>query len=206
MKNNENYEMNLATNKIMGPSSAQRDFYTQSQRSSIQNPMELNPDQFNNLNIKSSKLNEITNSNSGISQEKLKDVNIYFIQFFKRQTRILEEMNLIKDDLQFILENKSKSKLKERLETSLNNSAFNESNCLNSSIASSLSKGRIKTKYNLTEKIDNKNLTKFQEFLSTYNQNKNVLLLVDSKNNIWEFVRRPDLSIASLSTNENITT
>ncbi len=25
------------------------------------------------------------------------------------------------------------------------------------------------------------------------------------KNNIWEFVRRPDLSIASLSTNENIT-
>jgi hypothetical protein len=114
-------------------------------------------------------------------------------------------MNLIKDDLQFILENKSKSKLKERLETSLNNSAFNESNCLNSSIASSLSKGRIKTKYNLTEKIDNKNLTKFQEFLSTYNQNKNVLLLVDSKNNIWEFVRRPDLSIASLSTNENIT-
>jgi hypothetical protein len=79
MKNNENYEMNLATNKIMGPSSAQRDFYTQSQRSSIQNPMELNPDQFNNLNIKSSKLNEITNSNSGISQEKLKDVNIYFI-------------------------------------------------------------------------------------------------------------------------------
>lgn len=114
-------------------------------------------------------------------------------------------MNMIKDDLQFILENKSKSKLKERLETSFSNSILNESDYLNNSIASAKSKGRIKSKYNLKEKMDNKNLTKFQEFLNTYNQNKNILLLVDSKNTVWELVKRPDLSIASLSTVENIT-
>lgn len=79
MKNNENYEMNLASNSNMGASSAQRDFYSQTQRSLMQNPMVLNPEQFNNSNVKSTKLNEITNSTTGISQEKLKDVIIYFI-------------------------------------------------------------------------------------------------------------------------------
>jgi len=111
-------------------------------------------------------------------------------------------MNLIKDDLQFILENKSKAKLKERLETSLNNT---NSECdLNCSVATTQSKGKIKAKYNLREKMDNKNLTKFQEFLNTYNHNRNILLLVDSKNTIWELVKRPDLSISNLSTMENI--
>jgi hypothetical protein len=116
-------------------------------------------------------------------------------------------MNLIKDDLQFILDNKSRAKLKEKLlENSFNN--YNHSNLisdsdLNCSVVST--HGKIKSRYNLKEKMDNKNLTKFQEFLNTYNQNKNVLLLVDSKNYVWELVKRTDLSIANLSTMENIT-
>jgi len=119
----------------------------------------------------------------------------------------LEEMSLIKDDLQFILDNKSRAKLKEKLlENSFSN--YNHANLmsdsdLNSSVVST--QGKIKSRYNLKEKMDNKNLTKFQEFLNTYNQNKNVLLLVDSKNNVWELVKRTDLSIANLSTMENIT-
>lgn len=121
-------------------------------------------------------------------------------------------MNMIKDDLQFILENNSKAKLKEKLlensfsgsHCNFNYNNLNESD-LNNSVVSTQSRGKIKTKYNLKEKMDGKNLTKFQEFLNTYNQNKNVLLLVDSKNNVWELVKRTDLSIANLSTMENIT-
>ena len=120
---------------------------------------------------------------------------------------------MIKDDLQFILENKSKAKLKEKLfENSFTGSNYNNNNNnnfmnesdLNNSVISTQSKGKIKGKYNLKEKMDNKNLTKFQEFLNTYNKNKNVLLLVDSKNTVWELVKRSDLSIANLSTMENI--
>ncbi len=124
---------------------------------------------------------------------------------------------MIKDDLQFILENKSNAKLKERLlENSFNgsnyNSNYNNNNNnniinesdLNNSVISTQSKGKIRSRYNLKEKMDGKNLTKFQEFLNTYNQKKNVLLLVDSKNTVWELLKRPDLSIANLSTMENI--
>jgi len=74
MKNNEDYEMNLASNCNVVASSAQREIYSQSQRSLMQNPMILNPDQFNEANIKGSKMNEIANCNPGVSQEKLKDV------------------------------------------------------------------------------------------------------------------------------------
>lgn len=75
MKNNENYEMSLASQSNIN--SAQRDFYSQTQRSLMQNPIVLNPEQFNNSNLlKGSKMNEIANaSNLNISQEKLKDVN-----------------------------------------------------------------------------------------------------------------------------------
>lgn len=111
-------------------------------------------------------------------------------------------MNTIKDDLQFILENKSKAKLKERLESSFN--TLNESD-LNNSFISNNNISKIKSKYNLKDKMDNKNLTKFQEFLNTYNQNKNVLLLIDSKNTVWELVRRIDLSVNNLHSIENIT-
>lgn len=110
---------------------------------------------------------------------------------------------MIKDDLQFILENKSKAKLKERLETSFSN-IYTESD-LNNSIISTQSIGKVKSKYNLKEKMDNANLTKFQEFLNTYNHNKNILLLVDSKNTIWELVKRSDLNINNISTMDNIT-
>lgn len=121
-------------------------------------------------------------------------------------------MNMIKDDLQFILENKSKAKIKEKLlENSFSGSISNNYNAnylnesdLNNSVVSTQSKGKIKSRYNLKEKMDNKNLTKFQEFLNTYKQNKNVLLLVDSKSTVWELVKRSDLSVANLSTMENI--
>jgi hypothetical protein len=83
MKNNEQYEMNLAINNNMISNNLNnngyKDYYSQTQRSSMQNPMVLNADQFNNINNKSSKLGELTNGNKMISNDKLKDVIIYFI-------------------------------------------------------------------------------------------------------------------------------
>lgn len=84
IKNNEQYEMNLAINSTLNAHSlnnniGHKDYYSQTQRSSMQNPMVLNPEQFNNMNNKSSKLADLTYGNKNISNEKLKDVIIYFI-------------------------------------------------------------------------------------------------------------------------------
>ena len=51
--------------------------------------------------------------------------------FFEKQKRIMEEIDNIKDDIQFLMENKSKSKMKEKLNQSI---AYN--NSLNSSFCS----------------------------------------------------------------------
>ncbi len=37
-------------------------------------------------------------------------------------------------------------------------------------------------------------MTKFQEFLNSYKPNKNILIMLDSKNNFWELVKRQDLT------------
>lgn len=92
MKNNENYEMNLAKNNYSNSqitqnlsnnnnsnNNTQKDFYSQTQRSLMQSPMILCPEQFNNINNKTTKLGELNNANSQMSNDKLKDVIIYFI-------------------------------------------------------------------------------------------------------------------------------
>jgi hypothetical protein len=111
-------------------------------------------------------------------------------------------MNNLKDDMQFILENRRKSKLTERLNESF--SSLNDSGVFNNSILSNLSTNTIKKKYNLKDNMDNKNLTKFQEFLIQYSENKNLLLLVDSKNTVWELVKRTDISVSNIVNGDNI--
>jgi hypothetical protein len=78
---------------------------------------------------------------------------------------------------------------------------LNESSILNSSAISGNCSNTIKKKYNMKERINFENMTKFQEFLNVYNPNKNVLLFLDSKNSFWELVKRNDLSINYLISN-----
>jgi hypothetical protein len=111
-------------------------------------------------------------------------------------------MNNLKDDMQFITENRRKSRLAEKLNESF--TSLNDSNVFNNSILSNLSTNTIKKKYNLKDCMDNKNLTKFQEFLLQYNENKNLLLLVDSKNTIWELIRRTDINVCNILNGDNI--
>jgi len=111
-------------------------------------------------------------------------------------------MNNLKIDMKFILQSKSKSNLKENLVKSFNNSLNNSD--LNNSVNSTNKANRITEKFNLQESLDNANLKRFQEILNTYSHNKNILLLVDNENNIWELLRRNDLSITNLSTIESV--
>lgn len=78
---------------------------------------------------------------------------------------------------------------------------------MNSSFVSHRSNTSINKKYNLKDNFnfDQNSMTKFQEFLNSYNSSKNVLLFSDSKNNYWEIVRRPDItSNTLLNKSENI--
>jgi hypothetical protein len=110
-------------------------------------------------------------------------------------------MSLLKNDVQFIIENRNKSKLKEKLEMSM---SLNESS-LNNSIVSNMSTNTIKKKYNIRDNLELNGLTKFQEFLEGFNETKNLLFLVDNSNNVWELVRRNDLAIHSLTSSDNLT-
>ena len=128
-------------------------------------------------------------------------------EFFLRQNKILEEMSGLKDDLQFILENKKKTKLLEKIQQGVKDSSIclDESSFLNQSFTSNVSTQTVKKKFNIKDKFDNKNFVKFQEFLNSYKHNRQVLLLVDNKNRVWELVKRNDLNIYSLAReNENL--
>jgi hypothetical protein len=112
----------------------------------------------------------------------------------------MEEMSLLKNDIQFIIENRNKSKLKEKLDNSM---SLNESS-LNNSILSNMSTNTIKKKYNIRDNLESNGLTKFQEFLESFIETKNLIFLVDSFNNIWELVRRNDLTIYTLTNSDNL--
>lgn len=113
-------------------------------------------------------------------------------------------MNTLKDDLQFIKENKTKSKLKETLEQSyrsMNNSIIDDTSSVNNSLISNVSSNNMRKncKYNLKEKFSDMNMAKLKDFLNSYNPSKNILLFVDSKNNIWELIKRNDLNLNILN-------
>jgi hypothetical protein len=108
----------------------------------------------------------------------------------------MEEIGCLKDDLQFLMENRKTSKLKETLRTESLNNSHNSSFLLNNSYFTT----PACRKYNLRDHIKNSSgLTKFQEFLNQYNDNRNIILLVDSKMNIWELIKRTDISLTNIT-------
>lgn len=156
-------------------------------------------------------------------------------EFLSRQAALIEEMSSMKDDIQFILENRSKSKMREKLNQSIisnsnnnsnkssaqqsqNNSIIHSSNismsgntskCYNSnnvndsslniSIISGISTAKVRKKFNIKDRFTfDDNLT---DFLSNYNQYKNILFLIDNKGNVWELVKRIDLTMNNIINN-----
>ena len=77
--------------------------------------------EINNIN------NKILNKYNNKTEEKHKNDMKYF---FEKQNNIMEEIDIIKDDIQFLMENKSKSKMKEKLNQSIvYNNSLNSSFC-----------------------------------------------------------------------------
>jgi len=82
-----------------------------------------------NMKIKK-EINNINNKIENKFNNKIEDKND-MKYFFEKQRNIMKEIDNIKDDIQFLMENKSKSKIKEKLNQSI---AYN--NSLNSSFCS----------------------------------------------------------------------
>ena len=165
---------------------------------------------------------------SYINQNNKNDINSNKLikDFLLKQNILLEEINNIKDDIQFIKENKSKNKMQNKLNQSIisniskisdnsqniikNNSNFNNSfisnnsslnssfisNSLNNSINSSKQKNEDKKKINLSNRF--KFDFNLTNFLNNYKQSKNILFLIDNNENIWEIIPRNDLNIEDL--------
>ena len=207
---------------------------------------QLKEDNKSNSQLTSPKLKQKTDSNllikskSGVmltSKTKANNVNNIpkkeVQEFLSRQAALVEELSSMKDDIQFILENRNKSKLKERLNQSIisnensnqssaqqsqNNSIIHSSNnvsynygnnttimnesSLNNSIISGISTQAVKRKFNIKDRFTlDDNLT---EFLSNYNQYKNILFLIDNKGNVWELIKRIDLTMNTIISNPSI--
>ena len=174
---------------------------------------------------------------------------------FEKQKNIMEEIDNIKDDIQFLLENKSKSKIKEKLNQSIAyNNSLNSSFCseqknadnnnisfasensylsnlsvtykgpdpsilrqLNYNLNTSQQNNNIdglnyknennknlmmkKSNFNLKDKYSiNEN---FSMFINKINMKKDILILIDGKNNVWELIKRGDLTYEQILKYEN---
>ena len=147
--------------------------------------------EINNIN------NKILNKYNNKTEEKHKNDMKYF---FEKQNNIMEEIDIIKDDIQFLMENKSKSKMKEKLNQSI---VYN--NSLNSSFCSeqrnpdnSISEKSLENSYlsNLSVTYNgpdpsmlrqlnyNLNISQQNINIDNWNENKNNLKLKKNKYNL----------------------
>ena len=206
----------------------------------VKNKVELEKENLSN-DIENNIENDNENNNDN------KDINY----FKEKQNYIMEEILNIKDDIQFIIENKNKSKMQSKLNQSIIfsnslNSSFcsetnkNPNNNMNSSFSSENnhqqnsensyisqnisnlsvsyhgtdqniirclnynmnianlnnkdnSVNKKRKKFDLKERyIINEN---FSNFIDGINMKKEILFLIDGKENVWEIIRRSDLNV-----------
>ena len=83
----------------------------------------------NNNNSNNSSFSNNTNNNNNNNKGQLtqQQYKTTIQEFLSKQAAIIEEMSSMKDDIQFILENRSKSKLKDKLNQSIISSSMNNS-------------------------------------------------------------------------------
>ena len=275
-KNNSNEVINSKGNKSMiNINAGSKDFniLRLNQKNKIVNNQNNNIDNIINKvkNNKSNNINDIQfldknkeNQKVDNLNEEINNNNIKY--FYEKQKNIMDEILVIKDDIQFLMENRSKSKIKDKLnqslvscnslnssfcsenkniyennkENNLNNSIISENNgqqsldnsyisqnisnlsvsyygadqnilrhlnyTLNTSSANNnpdnycgyaennLNIKNIKKRknYNLKERysIDEN----FTNFILKTNIKKDILFLIDGKENVWEIIKRGDLT------------
>ena len=215
-KNKINSNIKNITNKIIKKVNDVNDTFDDELKSFKSSNIINNPKDKNSIK-------SYINQNNKIDINSNKLIN----EFLLKQNILLEEINNIKDDIQFIKENKSKNKMQNKLNQSIisniskisdnsqniikNNSNFNNSfisnnSSLNSSFISnslnnSINNSKQKNEEN-KKKINLSNRYKIDfnltNFLNSYKETKNILFLIDNNENIWEIIPRSDLNIEDL--------
>ena len=215
-KNKINSNIKNITNKIIKKVNDVNDTFDDELKSFKSSNIINNPKDKNSIK-------SYINQNNKIDINSNKLIN----EFLLKQNILLEEINNIKDDIQFIKENKSKNKMQNKLNQSIisniskisdnsqniikNNSNFNNSfisnnSSLNSSFISnslnnSINNSKQKNEEN-KKKINLSNRYKIDfnltNFLNSYKETKNILFLIDNNENIWEIIPRNDLNIEDL--------
>ena len=137
-----------------------------------------------------------------------------------KQNKINEEIINIKKQLDIIIEQNSlKNKLNQNLKTDINNDSNNESNnnnvnndklknsfnnsfnnsyiseeisSLSNSFDENLKKEKSDSIFNLKEKYNIENLS---NFFNKFDEKNDKIFLIDGKSNIWEIIKREDLSM-----------
>ena len=204
------------------------------------------------------KNNEINNQNEKNNKIEKNENKNEMEYFFEKQKHIMEEITNIKDDIQFIMENRNKSKMKEKLNQSIAynnslNSSFlseqkNQDNLsftseksmensylsnvsvtyngpdpnmlrqLNYNLNTSQQKNNIENFYTKNENNNKDILIKrkdynlknkylidenFSKFINKIRIKKDLLFLIDGKNNVWELIKRGDLTYEQIQKYEN---
>ena len=210
---------------------------------------------FNILKNKNNEINNQNEKNNKIEKNENKNEMEYF---FEKQKHIMEEITNIKDDIQFLMENRNKSKMKEKLNQSIAynnslNSSFlseqkNQDNLsftseksmensylsnvsvtyngpdpnmlrqLNYNLNTSQQKNNIENFYIKNENNNKDILIKrkdynlknkylidenFSKFINKIRIKKDLLFLIDGKNNVWELIKRGDLTYEQIQKYEN---
>ena len=204
------------------------------------------------------KNNEINNQNEKNNKIEKNENKNEMDYFFEKQKHIMEEITNIKDDIQFLMENRNKSKMKEKLNQSIAynnslNSSFlseqkNQDNLsftseksmensylsnvsvtyngpdpnmlrqLNYNLNTSQQKNNIENFYTKNENNNKDILIKrkdynlknkylidenFSKFINKIRIKKDLLFLIDGKNNVWELIKRGDLTYEQIQKYEN---
>ena len=204
------------------------------------------------------KNNEINNQNDKNNKIEKNENKNEMEYFFEKRKHIMEEIDNIKDDIQFLMENRSKSKMREKLNQSIAynnslNSSFlseqkNQDNLsftseksmensylsnvsvtyngpdpnmlrqLNYNLNTSQQKNNIENFYIKNEKNNKDILIKrkdynlknkylidenFSKFINKIRIKKDLLFLIDGKNNVWELIKRGDLTYEQIQKYEN---
>ena len=209
-------------------------------------------------NVIKNKNNEINNQNEKNNKIEKNENKNEMEYFFEKQKHIMEEITNIKDDIQFLMENRNKSKMKEKLNQSIAynnslNSSFlseqkNQDNLsftseksmensylsnvsvtyngpdpnmlrqLNYNLNTSQQKNNIENFYIKNENNNKDILIKrkdynlknkylidenFSKFINKIRIKKDLLFLIDGKNNVWELIKRGDLTYEQIQKYEN---
>ena len=181
----------------------------------------MNLEKSYNLNIdKDNQKGDFALSLYDLKNQNINIGNFNIQNIYEKQNIINEELNNIKKELNDIKEqNTLKKKLNQNLKMDINIDKYNDENNKSDKLKNSFNNSYISEeisdlsysfeenyKKNNSENIFNikdkyNNIDNLTNYFMKFDEKKDKLLLIDGKNNIWEIIKRNDLSIKEIKNN-----